>query len=118
MNTYQKKQLVIQPLPCRSAEIGRWLWALEDARHRTRICLEGMEADRLDMIDWISPISGNSIGTLLYHTAAIEASYLYEEVLGEDFPSDIEMLLPWNVRDSQDRLTTIQGITLNAHLNR
>jgi uncharacterized damage-inducible protein DinB len=118
MTKSQREQLVIQPLPCRSSEVGRWLWALEDARHRTLDGLEGMEADNLEVIDWVSPINGNSIGILLYHIAAIEASWLYEEALGEDFPPDIETLLPWDVRDSQDRLTTIKGIRLDEHLNR
>jgi uncharacterized damage-inducible protein DinB len=118
MNTYQRKQFVIQPLPCRSSEIGGWLWALEDTRHRSLNSLKGIEADDLDIVDWVSPINGNSIGTLLYHIAAIEASWLYEDVLAEEFPSDIETLLTWDVRDSQDHLTTIKGIRLDEHLNR
>ena len=118
MNTYQKKQFVIQPLQCRSPEIGHWLWALEDTRRRSLSSLQGIEADDLEIIDWVSPINGNSIGTLLYHVAAIEASWLYEEVLGEDFPTDIQMLLPWDVRDSKAKLTTIKGHKLGAHLNR
>jgi DinB family protein len=114
----QRKQLILQPLPCRSSEIGRWLSALEDTRHRTRVALEGIEADALKIIDWVSPINGNSIGLSLYHLAAIEASWLYEEVLQEDFPSDIEGLLPYDVRDGQDHLTSVKGIFLKDYWNR
>ena len=87
-------------------------------RHRTWAALEGIEADALKIIDWVSPISGNSIGLILYHLAAIEASWLYEEVLQEDFPSDIEGQLPYDVRDGQGHLTSVKGIFLNDHWDR
>ena len=114
----QRKQLILQPIPCRSPEIGRWLAALEDTRHRTHIALNGIEAATLNIIDWVSPISGNSIGTLLYHLAAIEASWLYEEVLQEEFPADIEGLLAHNVRDDQDNLTSLKGVIFNDYWSR
>ena len=113
-----RKQLILPPLPCRSAEIGRWLSALEETRSRTRAALEGIEADALKIIDWVSPVSGNSIGLILYHLAAIEASWLYEEVLQEEFPADIEALLPHDVRDGQGHLTPVKGISLQDHWNR
>lgn len=118
MSIEQRKQLILQPIPCRSPEIGHWLSALEDTRHRTHIALKDIEATTLNIIDWVSPISGNSIGMILYHLAAIEASWFYEEVLQEDFPPDIEGLLPYDVRDSQDHLTSLKGITLKDHWNR
>ena len=118
MRMEQRKQLTLQPIPCRSPEIGRWLSALEDTRHRTHIALEGLQAAALSIIDWVSPITGNSIGMILYHLAAIEASWLYEEVLQEDFPPDIDGLLPYDIRDGQDHLTSLKGIILKDHWNR
>lgn len=117
MNLNPKKQFVIQPLPCCSSEIGHWLWALDDARRRTLISIEGLETNRLDIIDWVSPMNGNSIGMLLYHIAAVDASWLYEEVLVEDFPSDIQTSLPFDIRDSQGQLTTLKGVMLDEHLD-
>lgn len=118
MNMKQKKQLTLEPIPCRSPEVGRWLSALIDTRYRTRIALDEIEAATLSIIDWVSPVSGNSIGMILYHLAAIEASWLYEEVLQEDFPADIEGLLPYDVRDDQHHLTSLKGITLKDHWDR
>ena len=118
MNRKQRKQLTLEPIPCRSPEIGRWLSALEDTRNRTRLAMEGIEAATLSIIDWVSPVSGNSIGMILYHLAAIEASWLYEEVLQEDFPSDIDALLPYDVRDGQDHLTSLKGFTLKDYWDR
>jgi uncharacterized damage-inducible protein DinB len=118
MSITPRKQLSLEPLPCRSPEIGRWLWALEDTRHRTLLALEGMVADTANILDWVSPTNGNSIATLLYHLAAIETSWLYEDVLQEGFPSDVAGLLPYDVRDAQDRLISMKGIALQDHLFR
>lgn len=118
MNTDPKKQLSIENLPCSSAEIGRWLWILEDTRRRTHGALEGLHGNAEGVIDWVSPVSGNSIGMVLYHLAAIEASWLYEDVLQADLPSDIERILPHDVRDSQGHLTDIKGIRVEDHLIR
>ena len=118
MGISQRKQLILQPLPCRSPEIGRWLSAIEDARRRTHIALEGMVVDALNIVDWVSPVSGNSIGAILYHLAAVEASWLYEEVLQESFPLDIEGLLPYPIRDGQGQLTRVRGTALPDHLHR
>jgi len=118
MNGRQREQLILQSIRCRSPEIGRWLSALEDTRHRTREALDNIDANALNIIDWVSPVSGNSISTILYHIAAIEASWLYEEVLQEDFSSDIEGLFPYDVRDDQGHLTSVNGIILKDHLHR
>lgn len=118
MGIHPRLQLTIQPLACRSPEIGRWLWALEDTRHETHVALEGIEANDLNILDWVSPFSGNSIGTILYHLSAIEADWLYIEVLQADFPPEIVGLLPYNIRDNQHRLMNVKGVVLPDHLHR
>ncbi len=107
MNIKPKEQLVVQPFSCRSPEVGRWIWALEDTRRRTLASLEGIALNALDLLDWVSPVNGNSIGLLLYHLASVEADWLYVEVLQQDFPADIQALLPFDMRDDQHRLTRV-----------
>lgn len=112
------KRLFIHPFQSRSSEIGRWIWVLTDTRNRTLTSLEGITAENQAVIDWQSPTNGNSLGSLLYHIAAIEASWLYEEVLQQDFPPDLERLLPVDVRDNQDHLAIVKGVPLDEHLHR
>ena len=61
---------------------------------------------------------GNTAGTLLYHLAAIEADWLYAEVLEEDSPDDILSLFPVDVRDANGRLSPVLGVALETHLDR
>lgn len=97
------------------AEIARSLWALQDTRSRTILVLDGLQ---LPQLDWCAPENGNSIGSLLYHIAAIEMSWLFTEVLERGFPQEIQALFPYNVRDQEGHLTTIQGVTLQEHIDR
>jgi len=108
--------LSVQNLPGYDRDIGFCLWALEDTRRRTLSLLE-----RLDewVINWVSPVSGLSIGTLLYHIAAIELDYLYEDILGGfDIPDELERLFPQDVRDNGGKLSIIDHESLKSHLHR
>lgn len=96
-------------------EIGRVVWMLEAARWRLYECLEGLDTA---VLDWQPAYGGNSIGTLLYHIAAIEIDWLYCEVLERPFPSEIMALLPFNVRDNSGRLTTVTNQSLTEHQHR
>jgi uncharacterized damage-inducible protein DinB len=87
-----------------------------DARRRTLNWLADIE---LPLVDWLPPHDRmNGIGTVLYHIAAIEASWLYEEILQEDFPPEVEALFPVPVRDQDGKLSVIQNLTLERHLDR
>ena len=111
-----RNQLVVEPPSGGEPDVGRMLWMLEDGRRRTLETLDGVtDAD----LDW-SPAPGmNSVGALLYHLAAIEADWLYNEALGEQpFPPEIVALFPEDVRDEQGRLVTAQGADLATHLRR
>jgi len=109
-------QNIIQPLDAYEQGIGTWLWALQDTRKRTLESLEGLDDQT---VNWVPPDGMNSIGSLLYHIAAIEMSWLYEDVLGtDDFPPEINALLKYNVRDEGENLTSVIDESLNHHLDR
>jgi hypothetical protein len=102
------------------AELGRWLAALEDARRDTLIELTGVTAA---MVDWYPDVPLNSISTLLYHIALIEADWVATEILqlSED-QAELAELLPWPDREGTgpgDRqLTRIDQQPLQAHVDR
>lgn len=109
----EKRQNTITPHPSKEAEIGRWLGAFQDARERT---LEQLEGVVQPVLDWLPPDGESSIGTVLYHMALIEADWLYDEVLEEPFPLNVEALFPYHHRDGQGRLTQVQGFSLAHYL--
>lgn len=111
----EKRQLIIEPLPGCEPDIGRMLWMLEDARRRTRRTLEGIQQQ---VMDWQPPANGNSIGTLLYHIAAIELDWLADEVMEGQLNKSIWEQFPYDVRDAADRLTVVSGLSLDAHQQR
>jgi len=97
-------------------EVGRWLAALEDGRRDTLRELEGVTPE---MLDWYPDAPRNSIGTLLYHIALIEAAWVTEEMLAlTDEPSDLAALLPWADRDDGGHLSPADGLSLDAHVRR
>jgi hypothetical protein len=104
-----RRQLVIGGHPAGGAEIGRRLWCLEEARRRTWQRFEGLD---VALLDWTAREGGNSIGSSLYHIAAIEADYLYADVLQQPFPQAIVELFPYDVREAHGRLTPVRGFDL------
>ena len=92
-------------------EIGRWLRAMTDARDRTLELVDGLSDGDLDRGD------PNTISSVLYHLAAIEADWLYDEILGalEEIPED---LFPYDVREEGGVLTRVTGMSLGEHLDR
>jgi uncharacterized damage-inducible protein DinB len=100
---------------CREEPIGRWLWAFEDVRRVLKRLVQDMS---LEELDW-RPEGGSSTGSLLYHIAAIEADWLYFDVLGaRQFPPDMETFFSYEVRDEDGRLTAVVGETIDQHLHR
>lgn len=110
-----KRQLVIGSIPDCDPQIGTILWMLEDTRRRTLQLLAGLDSDALD---WTGGPHQHSIGTLLYHIAAIEMSWLFEEVAGEEAPARAWDYFPFDVRDGQGRLTMVKALTMEDHLER
>lgn len=114
MSTPPREHLHIPAIEGFVPEIGRAVWMLEDARTRTGHTLEGIAPE---VIDWQPPV-GNSIGTLLYHIAAIEMDWLFTEITESKLPPTVWDAFPHDVRDAQGRLTVVKGISLDAHFKR
>jgi len=105
--------LVIVRLAGYKLEIGAALWRLEDARNRTLRLLNNLPAEYTDL-----ETTGNTIGTILYHMALIEADWLFAEILQAPVPGEIMSLLPVDDRDQAGILTLVRGQSLEGHLTR
>jgi uncharacterized damage-inducible protein DinB len=106
----------MEPVAAITPEVGRWLWALEDTRGRTKEALATVAAGA---VDWIPPHGGNTIGALLYHIALIEADYLYADVMEmTDYPQEILALFPYPDRDAHGALTLPPAMSMDQHLQR
>lgn len=112
---HQRRINVVDTALSGEPAIGQWLWALRDARQRTMEALVNMTAP---VCDWVPPDDDSSIGSILYHLAAIEADWLYVEVLEQPFPPDVERLLLLPIRDAAGRLTQVRGINFEEHIRR
>lgn len=106
---------IMAPLEASHPELGRWLWALDDTRARTKEAVAGLSQDALD---WMGAGVENAIGSLLYHIALIEADYLYADILGVPYPDWLEGALPWPDRDTDGRLSVVTGVSLADHIAR
>lgn len=112
----RKERFVMEPSRYHTDPvIGAWLWAFEDARRRT---LEVLAQVDDSMLDWLPEQGNQSINTVLYHLALVEADWLYAEVLETPYPADIVALFPHDARDEQGLLTKIKHTTLQEHLER
>jgi uncharacterized damage-inducible protein DinB len=97
-------------------EVGRRLSAPADARDRTLRELEGVPDD---ILGGRPPGAENSIGTLLYHIALIEADWLYTDILGiDDPPPRLRELVPIDDRDLEGRLSVVDEMSLDDHPDR
>lgn len=115
MTSHERERLVLDPI-ADDPEVGRWLAALEDGRRDT---LRELESVTPEMVDWYPDAPLNSIGSLLYHIALIEADWVVNEILelSDDAP-ELAPLLPWPDRDAGGHLTRVDGQPLSAHLER
>jgi uncharacterized damage-inducible protein DinB len=110
-----RKTFVLEPI-ADDPEVGRWLAALEDARRDTIGELSGVTSE---LLDWRPDAPLNSIGTLLYHIAVIETSWLLDDIFeGELGPEWLQSLLPFSDRDDGGRLIQVDGVPIAAHLER
>jgi uncharacterized damage-inducible protein DinB len=110
-----RQRLTLEPSGSAAPEVSRWLAALTDCRDRTLRALEGLADEDLDREGGLG--SPNTIGTLLYHVAAIEADWLVAEIQegAKPFP---KILFPFDVREDGGRLTPVTGITVSGHMER
>lgn len=110
-----KEQLSVRIVDRFEPEIGREIWRLQDARQRTIKTLKGA-SDRIT--NWCLPEESHDVGSLLYHIAAIELSWLFEEILEKPIPPEAEQYFPHPVRDEQGQLFRVRETSLKDHLQR
>lgn len=108
-----RRSLVITPLDAASPDIGRSLWIMEDIRARTRQAVAGIGGVALD---WAPSPALNTVGMLLAHIAAVEAGWLYIEVLEQPFPPEVATLLPATARDPDGHLPRVCGRAVAEYL--
>ncbi len=77
MSDPTRETLTLRPM-ADDPEVGRWLSAMEDARIDTVGELDGVTPEMFDARPYAAL---NSIGTLLYHIALVEADWLLDEIL-------------------------------------
>ncbi|MCV4234137.1 DinB family protein [Virgibacillus sp. LDC1] len=110
----QRKTLTVEALPGFEPEIGRWIWGLEDVRRTILKRLEGVRHEHLNH----RADGRQSIGSLLYHIALIEADWLYVEVLESDWDPKIKACFPWDHRTEDNHLSEVPDQSLDEHLHR
>jgi uncharacterized damage-inducible protein DinB len=88
---------------------------MQDTRGRTLDELKDLPAGSIDAP---APVGANTIGTLLYHIAVAEASWLYKRALGTDIPVGLSHLLPLSERDEHGILSALRGDSLESYLTR
>jgi uncharacterized damage-inducible protein DinB len=114
MSDSPRQELVLAFDQAALPAVKPWLAALQDTRRRTLEALEGLPDT---VVDWTDE-EGTSIGSLLYHIAAIELDWLYAEILEQDFPPDTAQLFPVDVRDADGRLMAMRGEMLDDYKRR
>ena len=88
---------------------------MQDTRTRTLDAVSDLQDAEVD-----ARVAGfdNTIGATLYHIAAIEADWLYNDILLEDYPGWLEELFPHDVREEDGRLSPVDGFSAANHLER
>jgi len=115
VNDVGRVTLALDPI-ADDSEVGRWLAAMQDARRDT---LRELETVTPAMLDWRPDAPLNSIGTLLYHVALIETSWLLDDIFeGDPGPAWLQALLPFEDRDGTGRLIQVDGQPIATHLDR
>jgi uncharacterized damage-inducible protein DinB len=111
----ERELLSLEPI-ADDPEVGRWLAAMEDCRRDTLAALDGAGDDSLDLVP---AGSDNSLGTILYHVALVEADWLLADIFGHESAGAAEpTLLPFADRDEAGQLAAVRGETLAQHLER
>ncbi|MDQ0199934.1 DinB family protein [Neobacillus ginsengisoli] len=110
----ERRELLVSPLPEYEEEIGRWLWCLEDVRHTLMTELTSINQSILDA----KIGKRQTIGSLLYHIALVEADWLYVEVLGAEWDPEIRSLFPLESRSEDGSINHIEGQSLEEHFYR
>ncbi len=110
--------LTLSTEPALTAEAGIWLGAIQSVRSSLLLTLERIRAAGWgqEFLDWQGPDGDdNSVGSLLYHIAAVELGWNYFDMHEGAVPEDVKQLMSidgW----TDGRLTHVPGRDLAAHL--
>ncbi len=74
-----------------SSQLGRYVSLMEDVRRRT---LEYIQALSTKQLSWFPNSKTESIGTLLLHIAAVEYSYIQEDIMKRPMGEEWKMAFP------------------------
>ncbi len=107
-----KRQHIIQPVVGCEPEIGLMLSLVEDCRQRTRESLKDLDPAA---VDFAGGFNGHSIGSLLYHVAAVEIDWLWTEVTEGKLPEGIWKRFQIEMRDNAGKLAHVSGVSLDTH---
>jgi hypothetical protein len=113
------RRLQIAPLDGYDPDVGRWLWVLQDVRRRHTLRLIKDLDERL--VGWEGPDGQeNAIGSLLYHIALAEMTWLHGDLKGlREFPPAVKRDFPFPTwEQGGDRLTRVLGVPLAEHVGR
>jgi uncharacterized damage-inducible protein DinB len=108
-----RQVFALEPI-ARDPEVGRWLSAMEWARRETLGLLEKVSDD---MVDFRPSGGENTIGTLLYHLALVEAEWLVEQIFEGTLAwphADLQL----GDHDPEGALRPVEGVTLSQHIAR
>jgi uncharacterized damage-inducible protein DinB len=98
--------LQVVPLSGYDPAIGRALWALEEVRRTTEQRVAGLSPE---VLDWEgTERDEDSIGSLLYHIALVEVSWLYLDIREEPLPPEIREDFP-HAMSRDGRLARLRG---------
>jgi uncharacterized damage-inducible protein DinB len=93
-----------------SPRVGIYLAQLEDVRRRTKRYVEGLSAEQLS---WCPSDKVESVGTLLIHIAAVEFSWIQEDIMRR--PMGEEWMIAFPIRFD---LPQISGKSLEYFLEK
>lgn len=89
---------------------------MEQVRRRTLELVSRLDQETLD---WEGPDGmENAIGSLLYHIALVEMSWLFLDIFEKDFPPEVKADFQHEMADAEGRLTRVPGVPLADHLGR
>ena len=112
----ERELKAMTPLPGSDPLVSSWLWGMEETRRGLLECVRDLDQSQLD---WRGPAdTDNSIGSLLYHVALIEMSWLYEDLLLAEPPAEVAERFPLDHRTPDGRLAHVEGVPLDEHLDR
>ncbi len=116
---HERTVRTLEPYPAAAEAVGAWLGAMQEVRSGLLNTMGRIERARFgqDFLDWRGPDGDdNSVGTLLYHIASVEAGWLYFDIQLGRLPDDFKELFPVDDWDGHGRLTHVPGRTIGQHL--